>query len=94
MARPENVRTRYQTWPRPTPPLERLLVEYFPTPLRERFPAAVTGHALRREIVATALTNRAVNIAGVTGLFRLAEETGVRVDPWTIGRTLRRLDWT
>jgi glutamate dehydrogenase len=27
--------------------------------------------------VATALTNRAVNVAGVTGLFRLAEETGV-----------------
>src|SRR6185436_5835107 len=25
---------------------------------------------------------------------RLAEETGVRVDPWTVGRTLRRLDWT
>jgi transposase len=25
---------------------------------------------------------------------RLAEETGVRVHPWTIGRTLRRLDWT
>ena len=24
----------------------------------------------------------------------LAEETGVRVDPWRIGRTLRRLDWT
>ena len=25
---------------------------------------------------------------------RLAAETGVRVDPWTIGRALRRLDWT
>ena len=25
---------------------------------------------------------------------RLAEETGVRVTPWTIGRALRRLDWT
>ncbi len=25
---------------------------------------------------------------------RLAEETGVRVHPWTVGRTLRRLDWT
>ena len=25
---------------------------------------------------------------------RLAATTGVRVDPWTIGRTLRRLDWT
>ena len=24
---------------------------------------------------------------------RLAEETGVRVDPWTIGRARRRLDW-
>src|SRR3954466_5144863 len=59
------------------PALERLLVEYFPTALRTRFPAAVTGHALRREIVATALTNRAVTIAGITGRFRLGEETGV-----------------
>ena len=25
---------------------------------------------------------------------RLAVETGVRVDPWTVGRALRRLDWT
>src|SRR5689334_808216 len=25
---------------------------------------------------------------------RLAEETGVRVNSWTIGRALRRLDWT
>jgi glutamate dehydrogenase len=59
------------------PALEGLLVSYFPAPLRERFPRAVTGHPLRREIIATALTNRAINIAGVTGLFRLAEETGV-----------------
>ncbi|MGY1638422.1 NAD-glutamate dehydrogenase [Geodermatophilus sp. SYSU D00742] len=57
--------------------LQHLLVEYFPVELRRRFPEAVTGHPLRREIVATALTNRAVNVAGVTGLFRLGEETGV-----------------
>src|SRR3982750_4780908 len=25
---------------------------------------------------------------------QLATETGVRVNPWTIGRALRRLDWT
>ena len=25
---------------------------------------------------------------------QLAAETGVRVTPWTIGRALRRLDWT
>ncbi|HEX2074138.1 MAG TPA: NAD-glutamate dehydrogenase [Geodermatophilus sp.] len=59
------------------PALEDLLVGYFPVPLRERFPSAVAEHPLRREIVATALTNRAVNVAGVTGLFRLVEETGV-----------------
>jgi glutamate dehydrogenase len=59
------------------PALEPLLVDYFPAALRERFPKAVTGHALRREIIATALTNRAVNVAGVTGLYRLMEETGV-----------------
>ncbi|MGY1630742.1 NAD-glutamate dehydrogenase [Geodermatophilus sp. SYSU D01186] len=59
------------------PALEHLLVEYFPAELRRRFPSAVGGHPLRREIVATALTNRAVNVAGVTGLFRLVEETGV-----------------
>jgi glutamate dehydrogenase len=58
------------------PALEHLLSDYFPGPLRRRFPTALTSHPLRREIVATALTNRAVNTAGVTGLFRLAEETG------------------
>ena len=25
---------------------------------------------------------------------RLAAETGLRVHPWTVGRALRRLDWT
>ena len=25
---------------------------------------------------------------------RLAAETGVRVNPWTVGRALHRLDWT
>src|SRR5919202_945463 len=28
------------------------------------------------------------------GRERLAAETGVRVHPWTVGRALRRLDWT
>ncbi|WP_258372912.1 NAD-glutamate dehydrogenase, partial [Modestobacter versicolor] len=58
------------------PALAGLLQDYFPAALRRRFPTALTSHPLRREIVATALTNRAVNVAGVTGLFRLAEETG------------------
>lgn len=58
------------------PALAGLLTGYFPAPLRERCPAALADHPLRREIVATVLANRAVNTAGITGLFRLAEETG------------------
>ncbi|TKJ22900.1 NAD-glutamate dehydrogenase [Blastococcus sp. CCUG 61487] len=66
------------------PTFEPLLRQYFPRPLQERFADALAGHPLRREIVATALTNRSVNVAGVTGLFRLAEETGV--SPATVVR--------
>ncbi|MCW2740477.1 MAG: Glutamate dehydrogenase [Blastococcus sp.] len=72
------------------PALEELLVSYFPAPLRDRFPAAVTGHPLRREIVATALTNRAVNIAGVTGLFRLTQETGAPLQRVVLAHTVAR----
>jgi glutamate dehydrogenase len=59
------------------PALEPLLIDYFPPALREGYPQTITAHALRREIIGTALTNRAVNLAGVTGLYRLVEETGV-----------------
>jgi glutamate dehydrogenase len=72
------------------PALEELLVEYFPTALRKRFPAAITGHPLRREIIATALTNRAVNIAGVTGLFRLMQETGAPLARVVLAHTVAR----
>src|SRR3712207_4355709 len=40
------------------PALEPLLLDYFPAALRAQFPEAVSRHALRREIVATVLTNR------------------------------------
>jgi glutamate dehydrogenase len=72
------------------PALEGLLTDYFPAQLRDRFPAAVTGHPLRREIVATALTNRAVNIAGVTGLFRLTQETGVPLSRAVLAHAVAR----
>lgn len=50
------------------------LPEYFPHPLRERFPAAITGHPLRREIVTTMLVNEMVDGGGLTYAFRLGEE--------------------
>jgi glutamate dehydrogenase len=50
------------------------LNDYFPAPLRERFPDAVAAHPLRREIVTTLLVNEMVDGGGITFAFRLAEE--------------------
>ncbi|MFF2087175.1 NAD-glutamate dehydrogenase [Nocardia sp. NPDC058176] len=49
---------------------------YFPTPLRERFGAAIKKHRLRREIVTTMLVNEVVDYAGITYAHRLNEEVG------------------
>ncbi|GAB3841818.1 NAD-glutamate dehydrogenase [Dactylosporangium cerinum] len=53
-----------------------VLVDYFPTPLRERFVAAMAEHPLRREIVTTQVVNEAVNRSDPTFFHRAAEETG------------------
>lgn len=50
------------------------LPEYFPRPLRERFPHAIRAHPLRREITTTLLVNEVVDGAGTTYAYRLAEE--------------------
>lgn len=62
------------------PHLQKLVHAYFPTQLRERFPEAVDGHALRREIITTVLVNDTVNTAGSTFLHRLREETGASTE--------------
>ncbi|MEP7053859.1 MAG: NAD-glutamate dehydrogenase [Actinomycetota bacterium] len=59
------------------PYLSQELAAYFPEPLRAAYAEERAGHPLRREIVATAITNGVVNRAGITFVFRLAEETGV-----------------
>ncbi|MBL8587799.1 MAG: NAD-glutamate dehydrogenase [Methylobacteriaceae bacterium] len=56
--------------------LGRELARYFPRALTERFPEAVASHRLRREIVATALSNAIVNRAGPAIVTRIADETG------------------
>ena len=57
-----------------TPAFAGRLPEYFPRAVRERFPAAITGHPLRREIITTLLVNEMVDGAGITYAFRLGEE--------------------
>jgi glutamate dehydrogenase len=58
------------------PYLGRELERYFPGPLRERFPDAIAGHRLRREIIATQLANAIVNRGGPAVVTRLVDETG------------------
>ncbi|MFC9969579.1 NAD-glutamate dehydrogenase [Spirillospora sp. NPDC127200] len=58
------------------PYLESWLVEYFPTPLRDRFRSYMDRHPLRREIITTAVVNDMVNNSGLSFAFRMNEETG------------------
>ena len=58
------------------PALTGELAGYFPDPLPERFADRLERHRLRREIVATRVTNGIVDRAGTTFVFRLQEDTG------------------
>ena len=58
------------------PYLELDLSAYFPTAMREGFPAQIDAHPLRREIIVTQVVNDLVNGAGMTYWPRLAGETG------------------
>ena len=53
------------------------LLENFPTSLVERFRAALQGHRLRREIVATILANAAVNRMGPAFVHLQADDHGL-----------------
>ncbi len=55
----------------------RELEQYFPEVLRRRYAEQIREHPLRREIIATGVTNRIVDRAGTTFIFRLSEETGM-----------------
>ena len=62
------------------PWLGRELAAYFPPALRgERFAEAMARHPLRREIIATRVTNILVDRAGTSFVHRLSEETGATV---------------
>ncbi|MDR3426940.1 NAD-glutamate dehydrogenase [Silvimonas sp.] len=56
------------------PQWDNLLQGYFPFTLSQQFGQRLAEHPLRREIVATVLTNHAVNRQGITFAFRLSEE--------------------
>ncbi|WP_118180370.1 NAD-glutamate dehydrogenase [Paraburkholderia phosphatilytica] len=57
------------------PLVASMLVDYFPKPLQQRFAEPMQRHPLRREILATHLTNALVNRVGCEFVHRLMEET-------------------
>jgi len=58
------------------PYFKTILDNYFPAPLPERFSALISQHRLRREIIATELTNLLVNHGWIAFVFMLEEDTG------------------
>ena len=66
------------------PYLSAELNRYFPAPVRERFAARLKRHRLRREIIATAITNSLINRMGPVFPVRAQDDTGA--DPAAIAR--------
>jgi len=58
------------------PYLGRELDRYFPEKMSERYGDALQSHRLRREIIATQLTNSMINRGGATLIVRIGDQTG------------------
>lgn len=73
-----------------------ILATSFPKPLQERFSKQMQHHPLRREIIATRLSNIIVNEMGFTFVYRLQDETGAPVSAivsaYMIARNVLDLD--
>ncbi|MEO8747033.1 MAG: NAD-glutamate dehydrogenase domain-containing protein, partial [Rhodanobacter sp.] len=66
------------------PYLSKELMRYFPLPLHEKYAANMQRHRLKREIIATAVTNSTINRMGATFMMRMQEDTGK--DPGAIAK--------
>jgi len=58
------------------PYLSGELIHYFPKPCQDRFSSHMNGHRLKREIIATQVTNSLVNRMGASFTLRMHEDTG------------------
>lgn len=65
--------------PKAIPGFERMLFEYFPAAVRERYASDITGHMLANEIAMTVATTRMVGDAGAAFFPMLLETTGASV---------------
>ncbi len=72
------------------PYLSRELVRYFPQPLQAKYAKAMESHRLKREIIATAVTNSTVNRMGATFLMRMEEDSGRNIGEIAKAYTITR----
>lgn len=56
------------------------LFAYFPQSLHHEFDSEIRNHRLRREITSTVLANRIINLAGISALYRLMDETNSSIE--------------
>ena len=59
------------------PYFEEDLIKYFPTAMHANFKGVIKNHKLRKEIVATIVTNSLINRVGHTFFNQMVEDTGV-----------------
>jgi glutamate dehydrogenase len=57
------------------PYLAKELYRYFPDTLRSEYPQTIDGHRLRREVIATVLSNAMINRGGPSYVHRMTEAT-------------------
>jgi len=72
------------------PVLSEDLEKYFPRPLRKDHGDAIARHRLRREIIATAVTNSMINRAGIVFVNDMRERTGATSAEITRAYTVAR----
>ena len=72
------------------PWLSEELLRYFPIPLQEKYAAYMGEHRLKREIIATQVTNSMVNRMGASFALRMHEDTGATAAEVTRAFTIAR----
>lgn len=61
------------------PHLSKIIDTEFPITLCQQFPSQVRNHSLKREIIATQLSNSLVNQMGAVFVYRMIDETGASI---------------
>ncbi len=76
--------------------LKQFLISAFPQPLQDRFSKQMQQHPLKREIIATRLSNIIVNEMGFSFVYRMQDETGAPVSAivcaYMISRSVLNMD--